>query len=496
MSIFSKIWSAGERLLADDLNDNFDSLIKRSYTASGEILKNDSVYISANDTVKKIYPSAQETGASISTNLSHSSGCNKTLPLSTNGLYINLNGGDRGSSGADLLYAQVRTMNAGETDFSNGTEATIYSTGNGVQVFDFKEIGTDKFMVIFQANTGGGGAGVKVCVLTVSGTTITVGSITTIETTGSLSNDVAVAKVDTDKAIIFYSQDSSQDLYSQVLTVSGTTITTNTPVLVKAGGNAWHIKSIQLATNSLLVIYTGNTSSNLFGAVVTVSGTTPTIGTEQTLRATSADYYLGLEFISSTKALLVFSEQTTPTNDQVAILTISGSTVTKGTDLAIGSARITYEFGIKIITKNYALVANYSTNTNIVLRFLDISGSTPTSISTQNLTSGDTSGRHNVTTICKVKPWIYMVSGGVVADADYIVKLTPISTLKIGIAENDIADTVAGNIIRRFCLSDNFTGLTFGSTYYIDDDAQPTLKGSSVSPVYGYSINSTKMELQ
>lgn len=467
-----------------------------SYTANGNINQNDSVYVTSANTVKSLYPSAQGTGTSITTAPSHNASY-KALPLSTNGYYLSLSGGDREGSGASALYAQVRTINSGETDFSNGTEATVYSTGNGVNVFDVKQINTDKFMVIFQSNTGGAGAGVKVCVLTVSGTTITVGAITTIESSGLIANDVAVAKLDTDKAIIYYMKDSDSDLYSQVLTVSGTTITTNTPVLVKAGSGSWHIKAIQLSTDSSMVIYQGGTTGILYGSIITVSGTVPSVGAEQTVRNTSADYYLGLNFISSTKALLVFSEQTTPTTNQSSILTISGSTITKGSDLAIGSARITYEFGTSIIGTKYALLATYSSNTNIVLSFLNISGSTPTSISTQNLTSGDTSGIHNVTAIVKTNPWTYMVTGGGVTNSDYIVKLTVVSSARIGMAQSGISDTASGTIMLRY-KTQTLSGITLtpGSIYYVDDTSQPTVNSSLTSPTLGIAISTTKILLQ
>lgn len=45
-------------------------------------------------------------------------------------------------------------MNSGETDFSNGSQATIYSTHN-VAVYHVCSIGTDKFLVIFQTNNAG-----------------------------------------------------------------------------------------------------------------------------------------------------------------------------------------------------------------------------------------------------------------------------------------------------------------------------------------------------
>lgn len=70
--------------------------------------------------------------------------------------------------------AQVCTINAGETDFTNGTEAIIYNTSNGCNYYDICTIGVNKFLLIFQANSAGTGGGIKAVVITVSGITVTV----------------------------------------------------------------------------------------------------------------------------------------------------------------------------------------------------------------------------------------------------------------------------------------------------------------------------------
>lgn len=97
-----------------------------------------------------------------------------------------------------MLYAQVR-YSTDEATFSNGGEQTIYATGSGCNVYDVCQIDTDKFLVIFQTNTAGSGVGIKCVVISVSGSTITMGSIVTIESTGQINCAPSCAKVDTNK---------------------------------------------------------------------------------------------------------------------------------------------------------------------------------------------------------------------------------------------------------------------------------------------------------
>ena len=468
---------------------------KGSYTASGDILQNDIVYVSASDTIKTLYATAMGTGTAITTSPT-TNNANKSLPTSVVGKYLHISGGDIDNAGT--LFAQVRTMNAGETDFSNGSDQAVFNTSNGTRCFDVCLINTDKYFFIYQKDNAGAAGGIACKVATVSGTTVTVGSEQSIETNGALGGAVACAKIDTDKVAIFYRKDSDQDLYVQILTISGTTITTNTAVLVKAAGDNWScITADQLTTNSAIVVYNSGTSSNLFSVTITVSGTTPSVGAENTLIASVQNWvYTHIKAISSTKVLMIHSNSS-PVNDQCSILTVSGATVTKGSDLAVGSGRYSHYHGFNIISSKYALIACYQGNTSYRIDYLDISGATPVSLGNQTFSFGTTSNFHQGVAIVKVAPWTYMVAGGRVTDGDCLVKMTPASSARIGIAESAIANGVAGNALYRF-QAHTLSGITLvaGSLYYVDDTGQPTANYSVTAPALGIAISSSKILLQ
>jgi hypothetical protein len=471
------------------------AVTRQSYTASGSIAQNDSVYVSSSNTVKSFYCTAQGTGASVAT-APTSNTANRSLPLSTNGSYLQISGGD--ISTARALNAQVRVINAAETDFNNGTEQAIYNTSSGVRGFDACSIGTDKFLFIYQKDTAGAAAGIAVKVATVSGTTVTVGSEQSIETTGNLSYIASCAKLDTDKAVIVYQKDSDGDFYAQVLTVSGTTVSTNTAVLIKAISGNGNVSATQLETDSAAIIYssTGD-GTKLYGRIISVSGTVPTINSENTLVTTgSGTWTMGLKAISSTKLLAVYACSGTPLNDTAANISISGATMTLSSTVTLGSSRVSQYYGISIIGTKQALVNKFSSNVQIQLYLLDISGTAPTSLSSQNISCSTTSGLNNATAVVKVSPWTYVVtSGGSANDGDAIVKLTP-PTTRIGIAESAISDTASGVILMRYATESNHSGLTSGSLYYVDDTAQPTTSSSLTSPTLGAAISATKMLLQ
>lgn len=70
--------------------------------------------------------------------------------------------------------------------------------------------------------------------------------------------------------------------------------------------------------------------------------------------------------------------------------------------------------------------------------------------------------------IVKAAPWTYVVTFGDNATSDYILKGVPISNSRIGFAENNIANAVLDDICLRFQIAIT-SGLTAGSTYYVDD---------------------------
>lgn len=474
---------------------------KDTFTASGAIAKYDAVYIPSANTIKSIYPSAMGTGASITT-APTTNGANKSMPLSTAGLYLHIQGGN--TSDAKALTAQVRTINAGETDFSNGTEAVIYNTGNGVNHYDICEIGTDKFLIIYQANTSGSGAGIKAVVITVSGTTVTVGTATTIETTGATGTGNACAKLNTDKGIIFYRKDSDGTPYGQVLTVSGTTITTNTPAQVKstAVSSASLSATDLLGTDSGMVTYAHASNANLYAKAYTVSGTTITFNTENSLvsTSTSAQFRLRIKAITSTKVLIAYEDQGTPVTSKCATIAITsgGATLTMSSTFQLSAGNNTHGYyGMAIFGTTYAMIGSCVGSTSFQVFFVNISGTTPTAISNQTVSHTTTSNLYHSAWLVKVSPFTYVtVGGGSNADGDNLIKMTVgVSASRVGVADADIADAGTGDFSYRFQPVDGFTGLTAGSKYYVDDNAQPTLKSSLSAPEYGIAVSSTKMLL-
>lgn len=461
-----------------------------SYTAGDDILQNDSVYMTAADTVNKMVPSTIGTPVVTTTAPTNSGSQKRSLKMPTNGVYMHFNGGY--SATAAVLSAQKRTLNTAETDFSNESAFNLYATGNGTRHYDVCSLGSDKFLAIFQCDTAGAAAGIRAVVATSSGT---VGSAVVLESTGVLGEQVACAQVDTDKAALFYRKDSDGDLYVQIVTVSGTTITTNTPVLIKAFSNSnLLVTADQLATNEVILVYQDGSSSTvaMFGRTISVSGTTPTVNPENTVEASgsSSGVKVGIKALSSTKALMMYSDGAGSVNDNARHLNISGTTITASSTLTLGAARSTDYYGITGVSTTRALVT-VVTGSQIITYYLNTSATAPTQIASVTITTGSPVVSASVV---KVAPYTYAISAGQVT-LPYIAKLTP-QTARIGIAQNNIASAASGVVMQRFIRQTLAGGsLTAASIYYIDDTGQPTTDSSLTAPQLGISTSTTKILL-
>lgn len=136
------------------------------------------------------------------------------------------------------------------------------------------------------------------------------------------------------------------DLYAVVATVSGTTITFGTPVLIRSGLSPQGVGCCALSSTSALVTY-GNSSSVWCATALTISGTTITAGSETSAGTVAS----GSQCVplTSTTALCIDDY-----GNKARVATVSGTSVSWGPQTSFGS------------TGNYACVTSASATTGVV----------------------------------------------------------------------------------------------------------------------------------
>jgi len=210
------------------------------------------------------------------------------------------------AAGTPKTVAYVGTVSGTSISFGSQTQITtgrvnyyinsVYDTANSKIVYAYADID--------DSNKG------KAIVGTVSGSSISFGSITTFETGGAR---YITADYDTQnsKVIIAYADLSNSYTGNMIVgTVSGTSISFGSPVTFTANGLEYAESAYDAATGKFAVFYRGNTFGNATGRYVTatVSGTTPTVSSETVFTSdTFFGYQNGATFDSGQNRIVLNS---------------------------------------------------------------------------------------------------------------------------------------------------------------------------------------------
>ena len=182
-------------------------------------------------------------------------------------------------------------------------------------------------------------------------------------------------KIDTDKVLIAYS-DEVTTLKFRVLTFSGTSVTVNTEytsaITAINGQNAYFYYGYGLfdcGTSYVVTYPSASGSANQIAVAATVSGTTVTIGSENTIQASAQNLYT----ISPASGYVAFATND-GTNFKVLSYSISGTTLTSinsGTHASTLSSYFEYSYIGKTSGNHYLYKQNQSTDMDLVVATFD-----------------------------------------------------------------------------------------------------------------------------
>ncbi|CAB4122466.1 hypothetical protein UFOVP35_21 [uncultured Caudovirales phage] len=200
--------------------------------------------------------------------------------------------------------------------------------------------------------------------------TLTWGTLTLIRTGGGNNRALLTAT----NQVLVVSCNSTTALEAVVLTLSGTIITVNTAATATAGGTTQFNDFVAVGTS--YIIGYSRTSSTAAVQAITISGTTPTIGTALDLSGTAIGSAVNFIFSVSSSVVLTFSSNATSI---IALpVSVSGTTLTAGTAANI-TAQATdfraFSFGTR-----WCLMY---LNTNNFASIVSVSGTTATASSVQ-----------------------------------------------------------------------------------------------------------------
>ena len=225
--------------------------------------------------------------------------------------------------------------------------------------------------------------------LTISESSITAGTPVAFNPAGSYYN--RIAKISETQAIVVY-RDLGNSSYGTacILTLSGSSITAGSEVVFNSGDSRYVVVAVLSATKAIVAYQDNSNSSKSTACILSISGSSITAGSELIFYATDRSRHLSITALTDAKAIVTLeARDATNSPGKACILDVSGTTITAGSVQQFTTGVI-YSTSVTALSSTKAIVV-YQVSPNAQSRVLDISGTTITAGSALEYRTGTTS---------------------------------------------------------------------------------------------------------
>ena len=262
---------------------------------------------------------------------------------------------------------------------AGGATGTILSGNQATGLVNGDDVLTPNRARALVGNQAEGFVGTPVASVSAGDTTysgaMTVGALQTVATfpPEEFFSNVEVQPLTATTAIVLYKNFQTTVVYARVLTVSGDTVTAGPAITVYAVAEMTYISLELLSPTAALVVFRDSLSGLMRALILTISGTTVTENTSYQVHSEERITYPTncLVVLSATSAMIIY-EATVATVDEVRakMLTISGTTITAGSEFVVASGSVYFPQSVKLTsTKALVTYQNYD-NSQIYSRVL------------------------------------------------------------------------------------------------------------------------------
>lgn len=204
----------------------------------------------------------------------------------------------------------------------------------------------DSQKVVFIYQDGGNSSYPTSVVGTVSGSTISFGTPTVISSNSIYQQNSITYDENAQRVVAAYRHSaSSSDLMVVAGQVSGTAVTWGTPVTAYTG-NSSSFPNVTYDKNAQKVLMIASPyPTGGSGRVVSLSGSTITLGTSATFNANNTSQYMSVSYSDDTQSsLIAFQDYGNSSYGTFVVATISGTSVSFGTKTVFSSVNASYDF--------------------------------------------------------------------------------------------------------------------------------------------------------
>lgn len=199
------------------------------------------------------------------------------------------------------------------------------------------------FLAHVEGATGSNGTGhLHAMILTIDGATITVGTDIVLSSDYNTGNVIKAVLLPSGDVFLAHSYEATTTGYHElaglVCRIDGTTIKRYTDTYLTH--SAWSVNAALLSDGNVFVTYRQSTTSNrLYGIVVTISDTTVTAGTETQLSSTQDTGQCSTPVLLENGNVFIAHSSNGNKYLYAMICTISGTTITAGTDVELSGTK-------------------------------------------------------------------------------------------------------------------------------------------------------------
>jgi len=359
-----------------------------------------------------------------------------------------------------------------------GTPQELQASGNSNM--DIALISTNKVAIVFEVVGRGN------CIIaTLSGTVFTAGSAVQYSNGTNNVGFNTVCKIDDDKLIVFWDDSTSTDGKAAAATVSGTVPTFGSEVVYETDVILQQ-SCCQLDTDKAFVAWGDNTNTAGDGRVATVSGTVVSFSAASVafLSGTLPKLICCSQLATDKAVVTYFDTSLTPDGINARVVSVSGSTPSYGTealvsDEAVTATTVTNNAPRSMIALSSTVCVNaYIDGTFIYYGTFTISGTTITKGRQVN----PRKGQGDFPAVTAVKSGDVDRAMVIFDDDDstndgtgFVAALNGNEDKYVGITTAAIAEAATGTVSKRAVLT-GLSGLTIGDTLYGDSDVISTTK--------------------
>jgi len=467
--------------------------------ASGALSTGDTVVVNSDGTVSVAGPTGrtveQVVGDPVVFEADRTLYSSVTFDSNSNKIVVSFRDQNNSSYGT----AVVGTVSGTSITFGTPVVFASAQTNHIASTFDSNE---NKVVVCYQ--DGGNTARGTAIAGNVSGDSISFGSEVQFESGATQFISATFDSVN-NKVVVAYEDDDNADKgTARVLTVSGTTISLGSTVIFEAGSTQYISAAFDSNAGKVVIAFRDVGNSNYGKAIVgTVSGTSISFGNAVTFESASTAW-TSVAFDSDANKIVIAYMDDANTDKGTAIVgTVSGTTISFGSPVIYSGSTEGNNNSISFDSNANKVVIAYQDNLNGVGKFVvgTVSGTSISFGTPVDITGGQTnnSGTPLSTTFDSNANKVVCVYGDFDnsehGTATVFQNAGPAPNIEnfIGFAAHTYADTQSALVNSTCTVDRNQTGLTAGQTYYVQTDGSLGTTAADPSVVAGTAISSTEI---